>query len=71
MLTGTKADWNLMTWEEATSNPLNAYRASKVFAVSIFITSRPRLDHADHFRNRRKLHGTLWRRRSPSIPSQL
>ncbi|KAL3478888.1 NAD(P)-binding protein [Aspergillus californicus] len=30
--TFTEADWNLMTWEEATSNPLNAYRASKVFA---------------------------------------
>ncbi|KAJ0414367.1 NAD(P)-binding protein [Aspergillus carlsbadensis] len=30
--TFTAADWNLLTWEEATSNPLNAYRASKVFA---------------------------------------
>ncbi|KIA75588.1 NAD dependent dehydratase [Aspergillus ustus] len=30
--TFTDVDWNLMTWEEATSNPLNAYRASKVFA---------------------------------------
>ncbi|KAL2816817.1 NAD(P)-binding protein [Aspergillus cavernicola] len=30
--TFTEADWNNMTWEEATSNPLNAYRASKVFS---------------------------------------
>ncbi|KAL3455579.1 NAD(P)-binding protein, partial [Aspergillus heterothallicus] len=30
--TFTEADWNLMSWEEAVSNPLNAYRASKVFA---------------------------------------
>lgn len=34
MLTLAKADWNNMTWEEATSNPLNAYRASKAFSVS-------------------------------------
>ncbi|KAL4949470.1 hypothetical protein BDW69DRAFT_188270 [Aspergillus filifer] len=30
--TFTEADWNVMTWEEATSNPLNAYRASKYFS---------------------------------------
>lgn len=34
MLTLTKADWNTMTWEEATSSPINAYRASKSFSVS-------------------------------------
>jgi hypothetical protein len=34
LLTLTKADWNNMTWEEATSTPLNAYRASKAFSVS-------------------------------------
>lgn len=33
MLTLIKADWNNMTWEEAVSNPLNAYRASKAFSV--------------------------------------
>ncbi|RAO64735.1 uncharacterized protein BHQ10_000747 [Talaromyces amestolkiae] len=30
--TYTEADWNNMTWEEAVSNPLNAYRASKAFS---------------------------------------
>lgn len=30
--TYTEADWNNMTWEEAVSSPLNAYRASKAFS---------------------------------------
>jgi nucleoside-diphosphate-sugar epimerase len=30
--TFTDADWNHMTWEEATSNALNAYRGSKYFS---------------------------------------
>lgn len=34
MLTLNKEDWNNMTWEEAVSTPLNAYRASKAFSVS-------------------------------------
>jgi hypothetical protein len=34
MLTLAKADWNTTTWEEAISNPLDAYRGSKLFSVS-------------------------------------
>ena len=48
MLILTKADWNIMTWEEATSTPLNAYRGSKYFSVSSVSTAG--FDyHADHF----------------------